>query len=443
MISNNLLDSSNPVLVSMEAEQAVLGGIILNPSLMDEVTTKLKAWEFSRIAHQTLYSVLADMHASDKALDLLTITTELQNTHKLDTVGGVGYLTDLAGIVPAISHVSYYIDIVKDKAANRQIAETAQKTSKIALDSELTQEEKLQKVELLVDELRPDSTSKMVSSRESKQELFDWIDQEDKWIKTGLEHYDNWAGGVARGWLYVLAGRTGVGKTAKMLSMLYGIASQGKGSCLVWSQEMARPELYERMVSSLTGIPLTRISKRMLSDQDRKDIADAMDYLGDFDMKISDTPSVSIDEVRAVARHERKKGKIAAIFIDYLGIMDIQQRPGEVWSQSIGHITRKAKNLARELDCVVILLSQLNRQAVDRGKPQASHLRESGNIEQDADLIEILWNDPNEEKVQGGKHAGAQLVQSAIVKGRRVGTNDFRYAFQNWKQHFVSLGENE
>jgi replicative DNA helicase len=168
-----------------------------------------------------------------------------------------------------------------------------------------------------------------------------------------------------------------------------------------------------------------------------------MDYLGDFDMKISDTPSVSIDEVRAVARHERKKGKIAAIFIDYLGIMDIQQRPGEVWSQSIGHITRKAKNLARELDCVVILLSQLNRQAVDRGKPQASHLRESGNIEQDADLIEILWNDPNEEKVQGGKHAGAQLVQSAIVKGRRVGTNDFRYAFQNWKQHFVSLGESE
>lgn len=223
-----------------------------------------------------------------------------------------------------------------------------------------------------------------------------------------------------------------------MLQMVRGMAQQEKGEILVWSQEMKREALFNRMIASMTGISANKIRRKTFSDRDLEDITEAYDQLAKLPIHIADSKKVTIEEVRIIARQtKRRRGRIGAIFVDYLTIMDIPQPAGMTRAQAIGEVTKKAKQIAMEIDCPFIMLAQLNRESKKSLKPGLEHLKESGDIEQDADIVEFLWEDPDD--IDVGKHFGAKVIQSIIAKGRDIGVNEFRYAFKGWTQEFIEL----
>src|SRR5690606_24785028 len=218
---------------------------------------------------------------------------------------------------------------------------------------------------------------------QTRKEYFEYLEQKDDFIYTGFKAFDEWMGGIGRGWLYILAGRPSVGKTAKALQMAVGIAQQGAGEVLIWSQEMKRNQLLNRMLSPLSSVNSNRIRRKLIEPWERDKINVAYDTLESLPLHIEDAKNVTIEEVRATARKvKRKHGKLAAIMVDYLTIMKIVQQKGETRSQAVGHVTRTAKQIALELDCPFIMLAQLSRDGKD--EPKLEHLRDSGEIEQDA-----------------------------------------------------------
>lgn len=432
----------NLTATSLDSERSVLGAILLDPNVIDQVVTVLEPRDFTTQAHRILYTTMKRLHAADKAIDLVTMTEALQASKTLEEAGGVSYMTEVAALVPYVANLKTYIDNVRQQAVRQRAASMAEKIRSMAIEKEFENEEELfQEIEKMTDAIRPDTSGDLVSIADARQEYFDYLAKEDDLIKTGFSHFDDWMGGIGRGWLYVLAARPSVGKTAKMLQMLRGIAEQDKGQCLVWSQEMKRPQLFNRMLASYTGISAGKIRRKQLNAQEMNEIRDGYDYLSLLDIQIADAKAVTIEEIRAIARQaKRRKGPIAAIFIDYLGIMNIPQPPGMMRAQAIGEVTKGAKRLANELDCAVILLAQMNREGTKALKPSLEHLKESGDIEQDADVVEFLWENPEDAIVNDGRHIGAKIVQSYIAKGRDIGINDFRYAFKTRTQQFISLG---
>ncbi|SFX78414.1 replicative DNA helicase [Thermoactinomyces sp. DSM 45891] len=422
------------------AEMSILGAILLDNRVMDDLTIQLEPRDFTIQSHQTLYTVMKHMHESDRPIDLVTLTDRLNTYGKLEQSGGVAYMTEIASFTPTVQNAGHYAEIVHRHAVQRRIMELGDRIKSIASEGEFSEEEDmLQAIERLSDSIRPEGNGELVSITDARQEYFDYLARKDDLIHTGFPKFDEWMGGLGRGWLYILAARPSVGKTAKMLQMIQGIATQGKGQCLVWSQEMKRPQLFNRMLSSLTGVSANRIRLKNLSEGDMKHLREGYDALEMLPISIADAKNVTIDEIRAVARQQKRKhGRIGAIFVDYLGIMNIPTKKGETRAQAVGEVTKAAKHLAIEIDCPVILLCQMSREGKKAIKPSLEHLRESGSIEQDADLVEFLWEDP-EDTDPGRDHMGAKVIQSVIAKGRDIGVNEFRYAFKGWIQRFDEL----
>jgi replicative DNA helicase len=219
-----------------------------------------------------------------------------------------------------------------------------------------------------------------------------------------------------------------------MLQMMKGVAEQGAGEVLLWSQEMKRPQLLSRMMAGAANISSGRIRKKELDSSEMNRMNAAYDELEKLPIHIWDARNVTIEEVRATARKfKRKYGKLGAIVVDYLTIMNIPQHKGETRSQAVGYVTRTAKQIALELDCPFIMLAQLSRDGKD--EPKLEHLRDSGEIEQDADVVEFLWHNPDE------THRDGKVIQSIIAKGRDVGVNQFKYLFKGWVQRYEELAK--
>jgi replicative DNA helicase len=224
-----------------------------------------------------------------------------------------------------------------------------------------------------------------------------------------------------------------------MLQLLHGMSTQEQGPCLVWSQEMKRPALLNRMNSRLTGISVNRFRQKKLDPDEWKRMEESYSHLEQLPILIADAKNVTIQEIRSTVKQaKRKYGKISGIFVDYLGIMNIPQPVGMTRAQAIGDVTKRAKQIAMELDCPFILLAQMNREGKKAIKPSLEHLRESGDLEQDADVVEFLWENP-EDVDPGPIHLGSKVIQSIIAKGRDIGVNEFRYLFKGWIQQFEEI----
>jgi len=427
---------------SLAAEQAVLGSVLIDNAKIDKVHW-LEKRDFATAAHMFIWDAVKSLWEQQNAIDIVTITEKLQERKLLEDCGGVLYLAELTEI-PTAANCEHYAKIVRKHAVKRRADEIGKAISKAASEDYDTLDDLYSKIEYLAGSLRPEAQGDLVHMADAEDEYFDYLEKEDDLINTGFEKFDDWMGGLGRGWLYVLAARPSVGKTAKMLQMLKGIASQGKGQCLVWSQEMKRPALFNRMMAAPTQIPATKFRLKQLTPQE-KAIAREV-YQKEFatlPIKIADAKNVTVEEITAAARQaKREDGEIAAIFVDYLGIMDIPEVPGTTRQQQIGKVTKGLKRLAMELDCVVVLLAQMNREGKKSIEPSLEHLRESGDIEQDADVVEFLWVDPGDCKGDGA-HVGAKIIQSTIAKGRDIGVNRFRYAFYGAYQYFVDAPKDE
>jgi replicative DNA helicase len=416
----------------LDAERSVLGAVLLDPNTLDEFTF-LEERDFMSIRHQQLYKVMRYLEKKGHPVDVLTISEAYVKFGRIEELGGVSYLSELAASCPTTANVDYYAKMVRSKAMERRIKNTADIINGMSRDDYESDEEFFSYVEQLVTELRPKDNAKMLNFLETKDEYYTYLKTPAEFIKTGFTDYDKWAQGLGRGWLFVSAGRPSVGKTAIALQRVYGVASQDKGVVLVWSQEMRRNSLKDRMISAQTGIAMKNIKSKKLTDKEQALVDRAYKEYEFLPIYMEDSSGVTIDEIKATAKQFKKKyGRIAMIVVDYLQIMRIPQTKGDTRALAIGRVTGQAKQIAMDMDCCFMMLSQMTRESVKKGRPDLSDLKESGSIEQDADVVEFLWSEG--EKTKEGK-----IINQTFAKGRDIGVNEFKLLFMSWKQKFVEI----
>lgn len=418
----------------VSAEQSVLGAILLDSDVLDEIVW-LESRDFSLVRHQQMYQVMQHLSRNDIPVDLTTVTTEYSKFGRIEEMGGVSYLQKLAESCPTTANVVYYAKVVRSKAIRKRGSAIGREIAELDHNDYKDDEEYFAEVEGLASQIRPQGTSKMTSFSENKEGYFKHLTTEVEYIKTNFYQFDGWARGLWRGWLFVSAGRPSVGKTAKAIQRIYNVAKQkDQGVVLFWTQEMSNDQVYDRMISNITGIGYAKIKDKKLNIDELGKVGIMYDELEKLPIFMQDSSGVSIEEIRATARIFKKKyGKIAMIVVDYLQIMNIRRVKGDTRSEAIGNVTREAKDIARKMDCCFMMLSQMNRESEKKTKPQLSDLKESSSIEQDADVVEFLWHDLNDTDQKG------KVIQQFVAKGRDIGIKEFRLAFQGWLQRFVEL----
>lgn len=423
---------------NLAPEQSVLGAVFLDSNCLDEID-HLEDRDFSLPAHELIIKSMRYLRERDIAVDIMTVTAHLEKRGRLGEVGSVMYLSELAGSVPTASNVKHYADIVRSKAHRRRLIQICPKLVDLTTQDFETDEDFFCAVDEVVSEIRPKTVSKMKSFAETRKAYFDHLRSKVAKILSGFKGYDDWAQ-LWLGWLYVLAGRPSVGKTAKALQMAYGIASSNPdvGCVLIYSQEMDENEVKDRMVSNIAEVNYVKLinkgGENGFTEREELAIETAYAKVEKLKLYIQDSTGVSIDEIESTKRiMEKEFGKVSAIVIDYLQIMNINRMKNETEAAAIGRVTRRLKNLANKKNrkCVVILLSQLDR-AVDNEEPKMKHLKGSGSIEQDADVVEFLYHD-------GEMDGNVKVIQSIYAKGRNVGLNRFKYRFEWWLQRFVEV----
>jgi replicative DNA helicase len=415
------------------AEQSVLGAVFLDPNVLDNLTF-LEDRDFSLGRHQSIYKVMRWLERKGQPVDIITVTDAIAKFGQIENIGGVSYLSQLVESCPSTANVDFYAKMVRSKALERRARNMGDIISGISRDDYESDEDFFSQIEALISEMRPKEAGKMKSLTETKEQYFEHLSKKAEYIRTRFPDFDIWAKGLWRQDLFISAGRPSVGKTAMLLQRIHGVAQSNEGVVMLWSQEMDENQVKDRMISRITGIPYANIRNKNLNDAQWtqvKNVYDTFEYLPIF---IQDTSGVSIDEIRATARQfKRKYGKIAMIAVDYLQIMNIPQKKGETRAQAIGRVTGAAKQIARDMNCNFMMLSQMSRDFEKALRPQLSHLKESGSIEQDADMVEFLWHDPEDTHTEG------KVIQQTIAKGRNTGLNEFRLLFRGWKQHFEEL----
>ncbi len=414
----------------LETEMNVLGSIFLEPSSLDEVVF-LEPRDFLSTRHQQIFKVMLWLDKRNKPVDITTVGEMYLQHNRQDEVG-IGYLTELAMSVPTAANVKHYAEIVRSRALKRRGADVGQKIKNLVYEEFETDEDYFTAIERLVSDVRPEDNGQMESLADARMKYFEHLITKAEFILTGFPKFDKWARGLWRGWLYVSAGRPSMGKTALLLQRVMGVAKSGP--VLVYSQEMDKNQLFDRMIANQTGISYGKIKDKNLTVEEMGVIESVYKQLEKLPIYVQDSSGVTIEEVRATARRfKRRHGQIAMVAVDYLQIMSIPQRKSETRAQAIGNVTTTAKQIAREMNCCFMMLSQMTRESDNAKKPQLSHLKESSSIEQDADVVEFLWHDIND-NVQQGK-----VVQQFIAKGRDVGINEFRLLFMGWLQKFREI----
>ncbi len=418
----------------LSAEQSVLGAVFLDPNVLDEIIF-LEDRDFLSEKHQQIYRVMQWLDNKQQPVDVVTVT-EMYVKHNRSDEMSVSYFTQLAESCPTTANVVHHANIVRSKAIRRRGSEIGNQIADLAREDFETDNDYFAAVESLATEIRPNEKGQMKSFSETRQSYFEHLlSKKIEYVETGFPQFDGWAHGLWRGWLFVSAGRPSVGKTALLLQRVFGVAESGP--VLVFSQEMDESQLKDRIISNITGIPYNRIKNKELNPDQYAEIEVAYNRLEQLPIYIQDSSGITIDEVRATARRfKRKYGDLAMVAVDYLQIMKIPRTKGETRAESIGKVTTAAKNIAREMRCCFMMLSQMNRDSEKQAmKPTLASLKESSSIEQDADVVEFLWHDPHDYEQQG------KVIQQFIAKGRDIGINEFRLLFRGWKQQFIELGK--
>jgi replicative DNA helicase len=389
---------------SIEAEQSVLGALMMDNKTWDRVVDRLSESDFYRENHRILYRSIVEMARRNQPFDVSTVADFLKNLRLLDAVGGEIYLFELAKNTPSTANIVAYADIVHERAMLRQLISAANEIAESAfypegrLSAEILDSAE-QKIFKIANQSARGSGPVNISEYVAKAtDRIDTLYHSNKTITglpTGFTDFDDKTSGLQQGDLVIIAGRPSMGKTALAMNMAEHAAIKSKQTVLVFSMEMPGEQLTLRMMSSLGRIDQHKVRNGKLQDEDWPRIMSAVNMLSEAPMFIDDTPALSPAEVRARARRlTREYGQLGLIVIDYLQLMQV---PGfrENRTMEISEISRSLKSLAKELNVPVIALSQLNRSLEQRHdrRPVMSDLRESGAIEQDADLIAFIYRD--------------------------------------------------
>lgn len=429
---------------NIEAEQALLGAIFLEPSSLTLASELLIPEDFYRASHQKIFTCMLKLSDQGEPVDLVTVTSELADQKILEEVGGVSYLSDLANSVPTAANVEYYGKIVEEKSILRRLIRTA---THIASEGYAREDE----VEVLLNEAEKNILE--VAQRKNSgvfQNIKDVLVQtyddievlhnrkgDITGIPTGFSDLDRMTAGFQRNDLIIVAARPSVGKTAFALNIAQNVATKTDENVAIFSLEMGAQQLVMRMLCAEGNIDAQRLRTGSLTADDWGKLTMAMGSLSNAGIYIDDTPGIRVGEIRSKCRRLKQEGGLGMILIDYLQLIQGNGRSGENRQQEISEISRALKALARELEVPVIALSQLSRGVEQRQdkRPMMSDIRESGSIEQDADIVAFLYREDYYEKDTENQN----IIEIIIAKQRNGPVGTVQLAFVKEYNKFVNL----
>jgi replicative DNA helicase len=434
---------------NVEAEQSVLGGILIENDAINKVMEILTPEDFYRDAHCKIYNALINLSSRDEPADLITLTNELRKIDQLDAAGGASYIASLIDSVPTAANIEYYAKIVKEKSILRQLIQTSTEIITQSYQDRADVESFLDEAERSIFQISENRVRpSFYPIRDIVKQSFRTLERlyEKKELVTGVpsgfKELDQMTAGFQPSDLIIVAGRPSMGKTALCLNVAQYAAIEKKTPVAVFSLEMSKEQLVIRMLCSEAHVEGTRLRTGFLSEGDWPRLTIAAGNLSDAPIFIDDTAALSILELRAKARRLKADQGLGMLIIDYLQLMRGRTRV-ESRQQEISEISRSLKAVAKELNIPVIAVSQLSRRTEERTgmRPQLSDLRESGAIEQDADLILFLYRDEVYNRAEDNPNRGkAELI---IGKQRNGPTGKIDLAFLSKFTTFKDLYKGE
>jgi replicative DNA helicase len=439
-VTSEILDRQPPR--SLDAEKAVLGGILLLPEVCDDVSLMVRPDDFYSEANRQVFRHILDLHDAGQRIDEVLLVERLRASGNYETIGGVAYIAELAQAVPTAAHAQYYASIVRDKAILRSLIHASTDILRDAYDESTDARHMLGRAEERVFSiLEQGSGGEVASISDVLHESLMRIDARMKHdhafsgLDTGFDDFDDLTGGLHKSELVILAARPSMGKTALAMNIAEHVSMQRKAPTLFVSLEMSSIELGDRMLCSVAEVNSNRLRNGTITNEERRQLVEKAAEISQAPLYIDDSPSRTMTEIAATARRIKRKDDLGLIVIDYLQLID-PDNPKDPRQEQVAKIARRLKGLARELQVPVLCLSQLNRQteAAKDNRPRLSHLRESGAIEQDADVVMFVHRDEYYQTNEEDRERVKGQAEIIIAKQRNGPIGDIKLT---WRHEFT------
>lgn len=445
-VGSEILDRLPPQ--NLDAEKGVLGSILLDPDMADDVALVVRPEDFYAEANEKLFRHLLAMHDEGSRIDSTLLLERLRSAGDLERIGGAAYLAEVVHAVPYAANAVHYAEIVRAKSTLRALIHASTEILRDAYEPTLDPREMVGRAEEMIFRVHDERSADQVASIYNVMlEAFDRIDArlehgEGAGVSTGFTDLDTMTGGLHESELVILAARPSMGKTALATNIAENVVIKSNVPTLFVSLEMARLELAQRLLCSQGRIDANKFRSGFISKEDRLKLVEASAKLGQAPLFIDDTPSRTCTEIAACARRLKRKNNLGLLVIDYLQLIQPDD-PRDPRQEQVAKMARRLKGLARELKIPILCLAQLNRQ-MEQGKeghrPRLSHLRESGAIEQDADVVMFIHREEyyhtREEAMEKGVAGQAEII---VAKQRNGPTGDVKLAWFSQFTRFENL----
>jgi replicative DNA helicase len=444
-MTNKLPDKLPPQ--NTEAEQCLLGCLMLDKDAVVKVVDFIKPEDFYKGIHQDIYQVMIDLYTKSDPIDILSVSSKLKERNKLDDAGGSAYLTSLINTVPTATHVSNYAKLVRQKKILRDLISASEEIGLSAFNETDEVDVLLDKAEKAVFGIGQRSLSQaFIPIKDILSDTFERLDELSKFqgnmrgVSTGFNDLDKLLGGLQKSDLIVLAARPSMGKTSLALDIARNVAIMSNQSVGLFSLEMSKDQLADRLLASLANINLWNFRNGRLNHDDYSRIQHAMGSLSEAPLYIDDAGSVNMLQIRAMARRLQASKGLSLIVIDYLQLMEPMNRFASP-VQQVTENSRSLKMLAKELNVPVLVLSQLSRAVESRVPqiPRLADLRESGAIEQDADVVIMIYREDKYNENSLNKNIAKILIE----KHRNGPTGGLDLYFDENRASFRNLDKND
>ncbi len=428
---------------NVEAEQSVLGSMMLSKDAMADVIEVVRADDFYRPSHETIFDVCVALYNSGNPVDALTVGAELHRTGALARIGGAEYLHTLIAIVPSAASAGYYARLVREQSVLRRLVEAGTRIAAMGYDADGAE------VDDVVDSAQSEIFA--VTERRNSEDYLPIADLMERTLSevdaatsrdgamlgvpTGFRGLDDLTGGLQAGQMIVIAARPAIGKSTLGLDIARSAAIKANTASVIFSLEMSREEITKRMLSAESGVKLTKLTKGPMGPNDWESLARTAARIAKAPLFIDDSPNMSLMEIRAKCRRLKQQHSLGLVVIDYLQLMS-SGRKVESRQQEVSEFSRALKLLAKELGVPVIAISQLNRGPEQRGdkRPMLSDMRESGSIEQDADIVILLHREDAYDR--DARPGEADFI---VAKHRAGPTDTIAVAFRKDVAHFADM----
>jgi replicative DNA helicase len=433
---------------NMEAEQTILGGVLMNNDALNQIMDVLSPDDFYREAHATLFEGMVGLYNRGDPIDVITLSQFLSEKSSLEKVGGNSYLGSLVRAVSTSAGITYHAQIVKDLSVRRKLIGQCSTISESCFQDWERIEDLLELAEQSIFDIAEEqikegfqSLEEVIKGSFKKLESVAEFEGFVTGMPTGFTDFDRYTAGLQPADLIIIAGRPSMGKTALALNIGYHAAQKTKRAVAIFSLEMSKQQLGMRMLGFDASIDATKLRTGFLRDKEWEQLTEAANRLSELPLFIDDSSGISVLEMKAKCRRLKKKNDLALVIVDYLQLLQ-GRRSAESRQLEISEISRSLKALAKDLNVPVVALSQLNRKVEDRPnkRPQLADLRESGAIEQDADVIAFIYRD---ELYHPQSDENRNLAEIILAKQRNGPTGFFKLTFQKELTRFRNYTEEE